>query len=220
MDELQIPDPSAVKPEDWNEDAPRTIPDPEAVMPDGWLVDEPLMTKDVNAEKPEDWNEEEDGEWTAPQVKNPACVTAPGCGEWKAPMVPNPDYKGKWARPMIDNPAYKGEWKARQIENPDYFLSDSPHALADFDAVGFELWTMQKGILFDNIVAARSMEAIQAFVARTWKIRSEIEKAQVKANLAQPHHGIDEMKTAEKVMTRVMLFASQYPLGFGVGLAR
>ena len=40
---LQIPDPTAHKPEDWDEDAPAQIPDPSAVKPDGWLDDEPDM---------------------------------------------------------------------------------------------------------------------------------------------------------------------------------
>jgi calnexin len=35
VDEEMIPDPEAVKPEDWDEEAPRMIEDPKAVKPDG-----------------------------------------------------------------------------------------------------------------------------------------------------------------------------------------
>lgn len=39
----QIVDPTATKPEDWDEDAPAHIIDPNAVKPDGWLDNEPEM---------------------------------------------------------------------------------------------------------------------------------------------------------------------------------
>lgn len=38
---LQIVDPTATKPVDWDEDAPAQIIDPNAVKPDTWLEDEP-----------------------------------------------------------------------------------------------------------------------------------------------------------------------------------
>lgn len=41
---FQIVDPTASKPEDWDETAPAQIVDPNAVKPDGWLEDEPEMT--------------------------------------------------------------------------------------------------------------------------------------------------------------------------------
>lgn len=40
---MQITDPTAKKPDDWDDDAPPQIPDANAVMPDGWLEDEPEM---------------------------------------------------------------------------------------------------------------------------------------------------------------------------------
>ena len=51
----RIPDPDAVKPEDWDEDAPQKIPDPDATKPEGWLDDGPEMIPDPDAEMPEDW---------------------------------------------------------------------------------------------------------------------------------------------------------------------
>ncbi|KAG0525594.1 hypothetical protein BDA96_06G069500 [Sorghum bicolor] len=149
----KIPDPDAVKPDDWDEDAPMEIVDEEATKPEGWLDDEPEEIDDPEAAKPEDWDDEEDGEWEAPKIDNPKCEEAPGCGEWKRPMKQNPAYKGKWHAPMIDNPNYKGIWKPQEIPNPEYFELDKP----DFDpiaAIGIEIWTMQDGILFDNILIA------------------------------------------------------------------
>ena len=51
----RIPDPEAVKPEDWDEDAPPKIEDPDAVKPDGWMDDGPEYVPDPDATMPEDW---------------------------------------------------------------------------------------------------------------------------------------------------------------------
>lgn len=45
----RIPDPTASKPDDWDEDAPRDIPDEEAVKPEGWLEDEAAEVDDAGA---------------------------------------------------------------------------------------------------------------------------------------------------------------------------
>ena len=42
-------DPDAVKPDDWDEDAPREIEDDEAEKPEGWLDDEPAEVEDPGA---------------------------------------------------------------------------------------------------------------------------------------------------------------------------
>ncbi|CAL9770779.1 unnamed protein product, partial [Musa acuminata subsp. burmannicoides] len=176
----KIPDPDAVKPDDWDEDAPMEIEDEEAVKPEGWLDDEPEEIDDPEAIKPEDWDDEEDGEWEAPKIDNPKCEAAPGCGEWKRPMKRNPAYKGKWHAPLIDNPNYKGIWKPQQIDNPDYFELDKP----DFEpitAIGIEIWTMQDGILFDNILIASDEKVAESYRAETWKPKYEVEKEKQKA---------------------------------------
>ncbi|GAB4845818.1 hypothetical protein Ancab_039227 [Ancistrocladus abbreviatus] len=179
----KIPDPSAVKPDDWDEDAPMEIEDEDAVKPEGWLDDEPEEIDDPNATKPEDWDDEEDGEWEAPKIENPKCETAPGCGEWKRPMKRNPAYKGKWHAPLIDNPNYKGIWKPREIPNPDYFELETP----DFEpiaAIGIEIWTMQDGILFDNMLIADDEKIAEAYRKALWKPKFEVEKEKQKAEEA------------------------------------
>ncbi|TKY60513.1 Calnexin-like protein [Spatholobus suberectus] len=174
----KIPDPSAVKPDDWDEDAPLEIVDEEAKKPEGWLDDEPEID-DPEATKPEDWDDEEDGEWEAPKIDNPKCEAAPGCGEWKRPMKKNPAYKGKWDAPLIENPAYKGIWKSRDIPNPDYFELKKP----DFEpiaAIGIEIWTMQDGILFDNILIAEDDKVAASYRETTWKPKFTVEKEKQK----------------------------------------
>ena len=42
----RIADPESVKPEDWDEDAPKEIDDEAAEKPEGWLDDEPAEVPD------------------------------------------------------------------------------------------------------------------------------------------------------------------------------
>lgn len=176
VDEAKIPDPDAVKPDDWDEDAPAMIRDPAAKMPIDWLVDEPLMIPDPDAVKPEEWDDEEDGEWMAPRVQNPKCEDVSGCGEWTPPMVANPAYKGKWSAPLIDNPEYKGVWAPRQVPNPDYFEDAHPNKFAPIGGVGFELWTMDDDIQFDNIYIGHSLKDAAKFASETFNIKLPLEQ--------------------------------------------
>ncbi|KAK4534159.1 hypothetical protein CDCA_CDCA01G0184 [Cyanidium caldarium] len=178
VDTKMIADPAAKKPDDWDEDAPREIPDPQAVKPAGWLDDEPAKVPDPEAIKPAAWDDAEDGEWTPPLVANPKCADAPGCGEWKPPMIRNPAYKGKWKAPMITNPAYKGEWKPRRIANPEHYTVAHVELLP-VTAVGAELWTMDQGILFDNVLLLSGEQAPAAaasFAQTTWARKAAVEK--------------------------------------------
>mmetsp|Transcript_6706 Transcript_6706/g.12174 ORF Transcript_6706/g.12174 Transcript_6706/m.12174 type:complete len:167 (+) Transcript_6706:138-638(+) len=53
--------------------------------------------------------------------------------------------------------------------------------LPAIDSVGIDIWTMDKGIMFDNIVVDSSPEEVMAFGQATFKVRSEIEAKQDKA---------------------------------------
>jgi calnexin len=180
VENKKMDDPTASKPDDWDEDAPMQIVDPKAEKPAGWLDDAELKIADPAAKKPEDWDEDEDGEWEAPIIDNPACKV--GCGKWEPPRISNPAYKGKWHAPMIDNPAYIGVWKARQIANPDYFEDETPALLPTISAVGIDIWTMSKGIIFDNILVATDAKKASAFADQTFKVRKEIEEKQSPKN--------------------------------------
>ncbi|XP_054845687.1 calmegin isoform X2 [Eublepharis macularius] len=173
----KIPDLTAVKPDDWNEDEPPNIEDPDAVKPEGWLDDAPEYISDPNAKKPEDWDEEMDGEWEAPQIPNPNCETAPGCGEWVRPMMNNPNYKGKWKPPMIDNPNYQGIWSPQKIPNPDYFEDPHPFQMTPVSAVGLELWSMTSDIYFDNFIICSEKEVADRWAADGWGLKKLVASA-------------------------------------------
>jgi len=176
VDEAKYDDPEASKPDDWDEDAPAQIADPKASMPSGWVEDAQNKIPDPSAKVPDDWDTEEDGEWEPPIIDNPVCKV--GCGKWEPPKISNPAYKGKWYSSKIDNPAYKGVWKPRQIPNPGYFVDEEPCILPPIDSVGLDLWTMSKGIMFDNILVSTDVEKANAFADESWKKRNKIEKAQ------------------------------------------
>jgi len=184
VDVAKIPDPEATKPDDWDEDAPEMIPDEDAVKPDDWLDDEPEMIDDPEAEKPEDWDDEEDGEWVPVQIPNPKCENG-NCGKWTRPMKKNPDFKGKWKAPLIDNPEYKGPWAPRKIPNPNYFEDNEPHNFEPMVAVGFELWTMQNQIMFDNIYIGHSEADAEKFAEETWAVKNKIEMIEYEKNSAK-----------------------------------
>lgn len=177
VDKARIADPEATKPEDWDEDAPFEIVDEEAVIPEDWLIDEPKTIPDPEAVKPEDWDDEEDGDWSAPTIPNPKCEEVSGCGPWTQPKKKNPDYKGKWSAPLIDNPDYKGPWAPRKIKNPDYFEDKTPANFEPMGAIGFEIWTMQSDILFDNIYIGHSVEDAAKLAAETFHVKHPVEKA-------------------------------------------
>ncbi|SPO04218.1 probable calcium-binding protein precursor cnx1 [Cephalotrichum gorgonifer] len=182
VDEARIDDPEASKPEDWDEDAPYEIVDEEATIPEDWLENEPTTVLDPEAVKPEDWDDEEDGDWIPPTVPNPKCGEVSGCGPWTKPMKKNPEFKGKWSAPTIDNPAYKGPWAPRKIPNPNYFEDKTPANFEPMGAIGFEIWTMQNDIMFDNIYVGHSVEDAEKLAEESWKPKHDAEKLLMEAD--------------------------------------
>jgi calreticulin len=154
--EKEIPDLSQTKPADWVDTA--QIPDPEDVKPAGF-DDVPAEIPDPDVAKPEDWDDEDDG-------------------EWEPPMVDNPDYKGTWSPKMIPNPDYKGAWVQPMMANPDYKYNDKMYAVCPDGCshVGFELWQVKSGTIFDDIIITDSLEEAQAFAQETFFKKKDGEK--------------------------------------------
>jgi len=153
-----IDDPDDKKPSDWVDE--QEIDDPEAKKPDGY-DDIPAQIPDPDATKPEDWDDEDDG-------------------EWEPPVIDNPDFKGEWVAPKITNPAYKGEWSPAQIKNKDY---EEGVQLAAYDSsmVGFELWVVNNGTIFDNILVTDDLDYAKAQAEKLWRPTSKGEKEKKEA---------------------------------------
>merc|ERR1711937_758712 len=152
----EISDPEDKKPGDWADDS--MIDDPEDKKPDDWVEEKRIV--DADAKKPDDWDDEEDG-------------------EWEAPMKDNADYKGDWHVKRISNPAYKGVWEAKKIANPEYVDDDSVYKYEDFGFIGFDLWQVKGGTIFDNVIITDDKSEAEEF-AKKWKALSEVEKEKKK----------------------------------------
>merc|ERR1719399_626301 len=153
----EINDPDVSKPSDWVDD--KQMDDPEDKKPEDWDV--PQHIADPDATKPEDWDDEMDGEWEAPQIDNP-------------------EYKGEWKPKRIDNPEYKGEWVHPQIPNPEYEDDSGLYSYDSFGAIGFDLWQVKSGSIFDSILITDDAAKLDAHTA-AFKVRAEGESAAKKA---------------------------------------
>merc|ERR1711924_171057 len=86
---------------------------------------------------------------------------------------------GDWHVKRISNPAYKGVWEAKKIANPAYVDDDSVYKYSDFGFIGFDLWQVKGGTIFDNIIITDDAAEADGF-AQKWKALSEVEKAKKK----------------------------------------
>nr|CAD7265242.1 unnamed protein product [Timema shepardi] len=149
----KIKDPEAKKPEDWDDRS--TIDDPDDSKPEDW--DKPEHVADPDATKPEDWDDEMDG-------------------EWEPPMIDNPDFKGEWKPKQIDNPNYKGPWVHPEIDNPDYAPDPEIYRKDEVCAIGFDLWQVKAGTIFDNVLITDDPEHAKEFGEEVWRSTLEGEK--------------------------------------------
>jgi len=182
----KIKDPAQSKPKDWVDD--KMISDPEDKKPEGW-DDIPKQLPDPEASKPDDWDDEDDG-------------------EWEAPMVDNKEYKGEFKAKQIENPAYKGEWEHPEIDNPDYKEDSELHARCEnCNYVGFELWQVKAGTIFDDIFITDSEAEAEAEAKKfeekvaAYKKAKEAADAEAKAKAeeeAAKKKVEDEKKKAEE----------------------
>jgi calreticulin len=121
----------------------------------GW--DKPEHVADPDAKQPEDWDDEIDG-------------------AWEPPMIDNPEYKGAWKARQIDNPAYKGPWVHPEIDNPDYEEDPNLYLYKDIGVIGFDLWQVKSGTIFDNIIITDSVQQAEEFGQETWGKTKDAEK--------------------------------------------
>merc|ERR1712094_4532 len=89
-----------------------------------------------------------------PEAEQPEDWDAEEDGEWEPPMIDNPDYKGQWEHPLIPNKDYAPETYAKY---------------KDLTTVGFELWTVNGGSIFDNILVTDDKKYADKMAEKTWK---------------------------------------------------
>merc|ERR1711953_164356 len=128
-------------------------------LDEDWDFLPPKMIKDPEASKPEDWDDEMDG-------------------EWEPPMIDNPEYKGEWKPRQIDNPEYKGKWVHPEIDNPEYDADDAKDIgkYAENCKIGFDLWQVKSGTIFDNMMITDDPAEAKAAGEALWAVTKEAEK--------------------------------------------
>jgi calreticulin len=125
-------------------------------------------------------------------------------GEWEAPLIDNPAYKGEWKQKQIPNPAYKGAWVHPEIDNPAFKEDPNMYNVcAPCTGLGFELWQVKSGTIFDDIIVTDSLKEAEEFaknfesVVAAEKAEEEAEKAKKAAEEAEKK-AADEKKAAEE----------------------
>merc|ERR1711865_61938 len=148
--------------------------------PDDWVEEKRIV--DAAAKKPDDWDDEEDG-------------------EWEAPMIDNPAFKGEWSVKRISNPAYKGVWEAKKIANPEFEDDKAVYSFADFGFIGFDLWQVKGGTIFDNVIVTDDVAEADTFAAK-WKalsaVETEAKKKEKPADAADDKKDDDDDDDAEE----------------------
>merc|ERR1739845_148749 len=147
--------------EDWEILKPKEIADPDDKKPDDWVDDS--MIDDPEYKKPDDWVEEK--RIVDSEAKKP--------DDW------DDEEEGDWDGKRISNPAYKGFWEAKKIANPEYEDDKNIYKYHDFGFLGFDLWQVKGGTIFDNIIVTDDVAEADSF-AKKWKELSEFEKSKKK----------------------------------------
>merc|ERR1711915_548632 len=73
----------------------------------------------------------------------------------------------------------KGIWEAKKIANPEYEDDDQVYKYDDFGFLGFDLWQVKGGAIFDNVIVTDDKAEGDSF-AKKWKELSEVEKSKKK----------------------------------------
>ena len=74
----------------------------------------------------------------------------------------------------------QGIWSAPMIDNPDFEDDPTLYKLPPIKFVGFELWQVTAGSIFDNIMITDDVEEAFTFAKDTWGASIEAEKAMMK----------------------------------------
>ena len=70
----------------------------------------------------------------------------------------------------------QGPWAPKKIANPDYFLDESPLSnLGSIGGVAIEIWTMDEGYLFSNVLIANNAAEAEQKRTSLWAPKKEAE---------------------------------------------
>jgi calreticulin len=149
----EIPDPSSVKPADWDDDP--YIIDQEDVKPSDWVDEE--FTPDPDSFRPPAW--EDSIPWTPPLIKNPKFK-----GPWRPRTIPNPNYKGPWFPKTIP--------VKEPVPDPTFGM------FSNLAFLGLEFYQSAPGSIFDNFLVTDDEEYAKTMLQEVFL---DIRDAELKA---------------------------------------
>merc|ERR1712078_660132 len=135
--------------------------------------------KDPEAKKPEDWVD--NAKMDDPEDSKPE--------DWDKPEhIADPDA----TKPDDWDDEMDGEWEPPQIDNPEYEEDKSLYSYDSFCGIGFDLWQVKSGTIFDNVLITDDIEAAKAQGEELWKATSEAEKKMKEAQDEEEKKKADE----------------------------
>merc|ERR1712194_271562 len=162
----------------------------EGKLEDEFEMLEPKTIKDPDQSKPEDWVDEK-------MIADPESIKPEGYDDIPSEL-PDPDAK----KPDDWDDEDDGEWEPPMIDNPEFKPDDNLYAVCDEECthVGFELWQVKAGTIFDDIIVTDSAEEAQQFAEETFHKKREGEKTkfdaikeeEAKAQEQQDTEGLDD----------------------------
>merc|ERR1712167_177338 len=164
--------------EDWEVLKPKEINDPDDKKPSDWV--DTSMMDDPDDKKPDDWTDEK--RIVDEEAKKP--------DDW------DDEEDGEWEAPMKDTPDYKGVWEAKKIDNPEYVDDNEVYKFDEFGFIGFDLWQVKAGTIFDNIIITDDKAEADDF-AKKWRALRDTEDA-AKKEADDAKKAEDEKKKAEE----------------------
>merc|ERR1711871_969180 len=106
----------------------------------------PKEIRDPALSKPEDWVDES-------EIDDPEDIKPEGYDDIPK-QIQDPDAK----KPDDWDEESDGEWEAPQIDNPEFEDDADLYIQSKMAYVGFELWQVKGGSLFDNILVTDDVE--------------------------------------------------------------
>merc|ERR1739844_343547 len=135
--------------------------------------------KDPEAKKPEDWVD--NAKMDDPEDSKPE--------DWDKPEhIADPDA----TKPDDWDDEMDGAWEPPQIDNPEYEEDNTLYSFDSFCGIGFDLWQVKSGTIFDNVLITDDVEAAKKQGEELWKATSEAEKKMKEAQDEEEKKKADE----------------------------
>merc|ERR1712070_489350 len=111
-------------------------------------------------------------------------------------QIPDPEAK----KPDDWDDEDDGEWEAPKIANPDYSDDENLHNFCKKGCthVGFELWQVKSGTLFDDIIVTDSIEEAKKFADETFYAKRDAEKKMAEKQEEEKKAKEEEEKKAKE----------------------